>query len=290
MSQWIRECQLIGVDDSSNGLDFSELRIAFDIRKTSTPTPNNAKIRIYNLSAATAKKAKKEFKRIQLKAGYQGASDIIFDGTIREARMGKDDVDRYLDILAGDGDRPYVYSTVSKTLSAGCSYEDVFRAAAAPMQDCGEGAVSLGQIDCFDAKEFPRGRVLFGMARDFIEKICLTSNKNWSIQNGKLQVVNHTGALPNVFVISKDTGMIGVPEEVNEGLRVKCLLNPKLLVDGQVKIESKNISDEAADKNGIYRILQLDFVGDTHGGDWLSEMICVAMDKAGGSTTDTKGR
>jgi hypothetical protein len=286
MNQWIRECRLIGVDDGSKGLDFSELRIEFDVRKTSTRTPNEAKIRIHNLSRGTAKKAKQEFKRIQLKAGYRGASDVIFDGTIREARMGKDGTDRHLDILAGDGDQPYIQATVNKSLAAGCSLDDVFRASVTPMMNCGAGSVSLGHIDCFDPVTFPRGRVLYGMSRDIIDQVCRTSHKDWSIQNGKLQVVNRRGSLPTAFVISKNTGMIGAPEEVNEGVKVKCLLNPKLLVDGQVKIESENISGAAASSNGFYRILQLDIVGDTHGNDWYSEMTCVAMDKLGGNTTD----
>ncbi len=286
MKQWIREYQLIGVDAGSQGLDLSELRIQFDIRKTATPTPNAAKIRICNMAVGTAKKAKAEFKRIQLKAGYRGASDMVFDGNIKEARIGRNKNNSYLDILAGDGDEAYVHSTVSKTLNSGCCYQDVFEAAAKPMCCGGDAGLSLGRIDIFDKVTFPRGRVLFGMSRDFIESLCFTDNKWWSIQNRKLQVVDHKTPLPSVFVISEETGMIEVPEEVNEGLRVRCLLNPKLIPDCQVKIESKHLSDIAASAEGYYRVLQVDMFGDTHGDEWFSDLICVAVNGA----TDSESR
>jgi hypothetical protein len=152
----------------------------------------------------------------------------------------------------------------------------------------GETGIALGKIDAFSPTVFPRGRVLFGMARDVIESLCFTNNKWWSIQNRKLQVLDHKKTLPNVYVISEKTGMIGVPEEVNEGLRVRCLLNPKLQVDCQVEIQSNHISELAASSTGLYRVLQIDIAGDTHGDDWFSDLICVAM-QAGG-TTDSEGR
>ena len=283
--QWIRECQLEIVGAESRGLDFSAFRIAFEVRKTATPSPNDAKIRIYNLSAGTAQQAKKEFKRVRLKAGYRGAAGIIFDGNIKEARIGRAGTETHLDIIAGDGDESYVHSTVSKTLAAGCSCRDVFDAAATTMR---EGGVSLGKIDDFDPVSFPRGRVMFGMSRNFIESACRTQNMYWSIQDMKINTLKHKNALPEIFVISEDTGMVGVPEEVNEGVKVRCLLNPDLRVDGQVKIESKYISEIAASAAGLYRVLQIDFSGDTHGDDWHADLICVAM--SGGQTTDSEGR
>lgn len=287
MRQWLRECQLIGVDAESKGLDFSTLRISFGVKKTTTPTPNEATIRIYNLSVGTAKKAKEEFKRIQLKAGYTGASDIIFDGNIKEARIGRAGTDTHLDIIAGDGDKEYAYANVNKTLEAGYSLQDVFDMGAKEM--CSNG-ISLGRIDKFSPVKFPRARVMHGLARDIMECCCFTDNKSWSIQNMKIQALNHKKSLPNAFVISEDTGMVGVPEEVNEGLRVRCLLNPKLMVDAQVKIESKYISDIAASATGFYRILELVQRGDTHGKPWFSDLVCVAMSGSGGDTTDSEER
>ena len=120
------------------------------------------------------------------------------------------------------------------------------------------------------------------------DALCYTDNKWWSIQDRKLQVFNHRHTQQNVFVISEDTGMVDAPVEVNEGLRVRCLLNPKLRFDGVVKIESKHISEVAASADGYYRVLQIDLIGDTHGKEWFSDLICVAM--SGDAAADSEGR
>ena len=103
--QWLRACSLIVADSSDQGLDLSELRIVFDVRKGETETPNSAEIRVYNLSEATMSRMRREFTRVILQAGYRSNYGIIFDGNIRQTLQGRENgTDTYIEIIAADGD------------------------------------------------------------------------------------------------------------------------------------------------------------------------------------------
>ena len=105
--QFIRHCTLVVAGTSGEGLDLSQMRIGFDVKKTDAQTPNTAEIVVFNLSANTVKQIRKEFTRVILQAGYGENFGVIFDGNIKELVSGKEGTDTTLSISAGDGDRAY---------------------------------------------------------------------------------------------------------------------------------------------------------------------------------------
>ncbi|WP_457818986.1 hypothetical protein, partial [Staphylococcus aureus] len=65
------------------------------------------------------------------------------------------------------------------------------------------------------------------MARDFMRGAARTAQAVWSIQDGKVQLVPETSYRPGLIpVITSETGMIGLPEQTQNGITVKMLLNP----------------------------------------------------------------
>ncbi len=75
--------------------------------------------------------------------------------------------------------------------------------------------------------------------------------------NGLLKVVDKVAKTTgrSVKLISKDTGMIGLPEPDQFGIRVRCLLDPSLYCGDWIKVESVKIPSI----NGYYQIYTLDF-------------------------------
>lgn len=75
--------------------------------------------------------------------------------------------------------------------------------------------------------------------------------------NGVIKVVDKISKPPQngVKLISKDTGMIGIPEPDQYGIKVKCLLDASLKVGGWIKTQSVRLPGT----NGIYQIYTLDF-------------------------------
>lgn len=290
--QYIRRCNLVLATDKGEGLDLSSLRIKFAIKKADAQSPNTAEIRVYNVSEETANRIRKEFSSITLQAGYESNYGVIFAGNLKQVRFGRENgTDTYLDIAAADGDNAYNFAVVNTTLAAGAKQSDQINAAAGSMS--GKG-VQKGHIDDTGSAKLPRGKVMYGMARDYLRQSAAASNTSWSIQDGKIQFVSLTGVLPNqAVVLNSKTGLVGTPEQTNDGIKARCLLNPMLKVGGKVQIDEKDITeaklpdtkkDAQANKpatvrhDGFYRLLTVEYSGDTRGNDWYCDLVCLDID------------
>lgn len=299
--QYLRACSLV-VGGDGDGLELGALRVTFQIRHADSETPNVADIRVYNLSQSTMTRIR-EFTQVVLQAGYEGSLGLIFGGNIRQARRGRFGTETYLDILASDGDRAYNYAVVNATLAAGAKAADQVAKAAAAMAEHG---ATVGYVPDLGGTTLPRGKVLYGMARKYLRDVADNTDTSWSIQNGALQLVPVQSYLPGEAVsLTAQTGLVGQPEQTNEGIKVRALLNPRFRVGGRVRLDNKSIKKYRTDlkysaanltprldEDGLYRILAIDWTGDTHGQDWYADLICVGIDDSapiGSKLMDTNG-
>ncbi len=300
--QYLRACKLIVSAAGGDGLDLSLLHIKFSIKKADAQTPNAAEIRIYNVAETTVARIRREFSRVVLQAGYEGNQGVLFDGNIKQVRFGREaGTDTYIDIAAGDGDDAYNFAIVNTTLAAGAKQSDQIGAASSTM--AGRG-VQQGFIADTGGQQLARGKAMYGMARDYLRQSAEASDTSWSIQDGKLQFVSATGALPNqAVVLNSKTGLIGQPEQTNDGITARCLLNPSLKIGGRVKINEQDVAvaklpdtkkDAQANKpadisaDGFYRILVIEHTGDTRGNDWYSNLTCLDIDATQPSNKQVK--
>ncbi|MCK4883523.1 MAG: hypothetical protein KAS30_01505 [Candidatus Diapherotrites archaeon] len=291
--QYIRKFSLIVADATGQGLDLEGLKITFNISKSEAQTPNKATIRVYNLNPDTLTKIQNEFTRITLQAGYESNFGVIFDGEIKSTRKGKENgTDTFLDISAGDGDVAYNFAIVNQTLAAGSTQADQIQLAGLSMEQQG---VSPGFIAEEDGASLPRGKVMYGQSREYLRKSTKNTDSTWSIQDNKLQVVKNTGFIAGqAVVLNSKSGLIGTPEVTEGGIKARCLLNPTLRIGARVKIAEKDIQEAllpdtdkeappnqmpSISKDGVYRILSIDFLGDTRGNDWYADFICVDIDE-----------
>ncbi len=290
--QYIRRCNLIVANEAGEGLDLSNLRITFKIKKSDAQTPNTAEIRVYNLAEETANRIRKEFQNITLQTDYESNYGLIFNGNTKQIRFGRENgTDTFIDIAAADGDDAYNFAVVNATLAAGAKQSDQISAAAGSM--AGRG-VATGHIDPTGDAKLPRGKVMYGMARNYLRQSAEASNTSWSIQDGKVQFVSLTGVLPNQAVLlTSKTGLVGQPEQTNDGIKARCLLNPMLRIGGKVQINEKDVAEAklpdtnkdaqankpaAIEADGFYRLLVVEHSGDTRGNDWYSDLVCLGVD------------
>lgn len=288
-NQYLRKATLL-IGDDETGIDMSNLQFSFKVRQADTWTPQSATIRIYNVSASTAQTIKaNEYTRIVLQAGYQtGNFGLIFDGQIIQARKGRESaVDTYLDILAAEGYGAN-QAVVNTTLAAGSTEQDAANAASAAM---GRSISFYG----YDPKvKLPRGRVLYGMAREALHKAAATAGYSYFYERGGISWVPLDGYKDGAAVVlNAATGMIGWPEQTQDGIKVKCLLNPLLEVGSRLQVDNASIQRAAIsprvdfvnnlpslDDDGFYRIYVIEHSGDTRGQDWYSDIICLSIDPA----------
>lgn len=293
--QWIRYCKLT-VEGGGEAIDLSALRIRFNVAQHTLQSPNVGDITISNLSDQTVQRIKNEGTTVTLEAGYQSGYGLIFKGQIIQKRRGRENpVDTYLNILAQGGDQAYNHAVVNKSLAAGHTYRDQVNVAYEAMKPFG---ISLGYIADLGAKKMPRGRVLFGMARDVLRTVAMSTGTSWSIQNNQLTVVKDSEAAPGgAIVLNSRTGMIGLPVQTIDGIQVQCLLNPNIGPGTLIQINQADIQEAKFDPgylgevnnsmipttadDGFYKVLVVNQIGDTRGQPWYSDMLCIRADGKG---------
>jgi hypothetical protein len=294
--QFLRFSQLV-VSKGGQGLDLSNLRFRFEVRAADTETPNTATVRVFNLAQQTVNSVIQEFDTVTLTAGYQnGNQGIIFQGDIKQFRKGKEkNVDSYLDILAGDGDRAYNNAVINQTFPAGLDAQQTLATIAAqaglPVSQATQDLQLTGGI-------LPRGKVAFGMARTYFRKLANANNCRWSIQNGVVTLIANTGYLPGQAVqINSASGMIGTPEQTDNGITIRCYLNPLIQIGQRVHINNASINQTVlkshffpsytsqyypatVTNDGFYRVLVAEHVGDLRSNDWYTELTCLSVDSS----------
>ena len=304
--QFIRRVNLIVDDGKGNTIDLSGLRIFFKIEKTGNQAPNTAVFIVTNVKQSTMDAIRNEFTNITIQAGYESNYGVIFTGNIKQTRTGKEDnnTDTYIKIYAADGDLAYNFSTISYTLASGAKISDQVNAAVKPMNKYG---VTAGNIDDLDGETLPRGKVMYGHSRDYLREVSRTKGVDWSIQNGKIQVVKLTGTLNEpAVVLNNKTGLKGRAERTENGIMVECLLNPLIQIYSKVKIDQQFIIDQDSDpdlnlpdnatkeqrekydaKNkklvdisadGFYKVIAIQYEGDTRANEWYTKLTCIDVD------------
>ena len=287
-NQWLRQFSLVIGDKEGNGLDLSDLRCRFEIRSASVQSPSQLTARIYNLSRSTADKIQKEFTHIWIQAGYEQNYGLIFGGTIRQKIIGRESpTDTFLEIIAADGDAAYNWGIVNSSVAAGYTKSEQLKQIADSLQ---EFEITNGYLPEFDEEKAPRGKVMFGMTRDYLRYLSKTANCTWKIEDGKLNVVPANKPIPNTaIVLTSMTGMIGMPQQTIDGIMVRCLINPSIKWGSMIKIDNASIQNQKIDvsytfvntipdvsTDGLYLVYGINIIGDTRGQSWYYDLACIA--------------
>jgi hypothetical protein len=305
-SQYLRKVGLV-VATGSQGLDLSNMQMQFATQQADQTAPNTAYIRVFNLKDSTAKAIQNEFQTVSLQAGYENGNYAqIFNGQIMQVKRGRiDAVTKYLDIMASDGDLFHHFGFINNTLAAGnTSAANQYAAIQGVATGTGvnehpNNASALAAT----GGVLPRGKVQFGLARYQLDKLTASKAMSWYIKDGQLILKPLTGYLPGeAVVLTSKTGMIGIPEATNQGIELRCLLNPLISVGTQVKLDNKSINQttqrqfgglypgwtdinffaSTAD-DGVYQTIVVEHFGDIRGNQWESHLTCLALDKSSGA-------
>lgn len=300
--KYLRKVSLVVSSLSGGAADLSGMHFKFTIRQWDLQTPNSATFRIYNLSAQTVHQIQDEFTHITLQAGYEGGDfATIFDGTIVQAKHGNETAaDSFLDIISADGDEATNFAVVNTALAAGSDYKARVAAITKAM------GLKAGYTPKLPDGELPRGRTYYGMAKDHMRDLALGTDTKWSVQNGLIQFIPLGGYLPGeAVVLTSASGLIGFPEQTQDGIRVRCLIDPKIKVGGRVKIDNKSIQRASLNlsiggsasnaflpsiaDDGLYRVVVNEMDGDIRGEAWYCNLICIAMNEASTPALVAKG-
>lgn len=276
----------ITVVSGTTGIDVSDMRCKFEIKKQWAQQPNMSTLTIYNLSANTENAIIQGADSIRIEAGYdEGPYGEIFSGNIIQFVRGKEDSTTfYLKILSLDGDNFFNFGTVAFSLGRGMGLRQQVEQIASNSSI----PATVGDISGADeSQKLSRGKVFFGAAKDYVRDIGKSANAIVGIESGALVVQKVTGTPAGQAVeLNAQTGLIGFPSQTDLGVSCKCLINPQIVLAGLIKLNNSTINQKEISigqflrplsADGVYRIIALTTRGDTRGQDWYQEITGIAQ-------------
>lgn len=252
-------------------IEITELTMLFNVVKTLKPEPNKAELTIYNLNPSNRSKLEQMVQApVQIEAGYQDGMSVLFLGDLRTAITIHQGPDYITKLSSGDGERAVKTARVNVSLKKGSAGADKVLEAVAKSLGVGDGNLkqALNAIKAAGLADlFSEGTVIFGSAFREMTTICHSLGLTWSIQDGKLQILEKKKALEGQAIkINERTGLIGSPTVDNKGvLTCQTLLIPDVFPGRLMVLESERIQ-------GQYRIESCQYTGDTRGQDWYIQI------------------
>ena len=305
--KYIRHVELVlSSNPTQPALDLSNMHFTFSTTMFILGTTGNTmQLRIFDLDEPTIERIKGEFTDITLNAGYEEHPPTVFQGSIVQVRRGWDGdrSERYIDISALDGDKEIAYNLIFAEIAAGSTYkqrwEAIAKALGVPINY--DKFPTEDQLPKEVLNQRPRGETLVGNASDAARDEAMHNMCNWSIQQGKLVVVPYQGVPSATPVdINGANGMIGWPEQTDDGIHLQCLLDARLQVHTVIRLNQADVlqsqldmtlSAEAIKQNfpglgralistdGLYYVVEVTHSGDTRGNEWYSDILCISTSK-----------
>lgn len=226
------------------------LTVEFEVRRDSLASANTCRLVVYNLGTATRNRIYKdkyavtEFRALQFRAGYEGFTPLIFNGTVKQAfsyRQGNN----ILTVIEGyDGGFQIVNGWTAKTIAGGSTAAQIISNLATSLP----GIAGTPIVGDFPQRSL-RGEVLFGNTWDLIQQ---KSAGVAAIDNGQVKVLGDNETIEGeIAVIESSTGLLGSPQRSDAQLEVTILFEPRLTV-GQV-VELRSTTNPLF--NGRYKVM-----------------------------------
>lgn len=279
--------------------DMSNFDCEFTAKKTLIPMqPNTLKMQIYNLNPAHRKSLETKKNYVRLDAGYTGIDGKspefvqVFQGQVRSAYSlrEKNNWITYLD--TGDSFMEIALAQINTSMGPKVGVGSVMQELAKSM------GIKSGNLNAaiakfgnkLDGKIAAMGKraLLVGNAAKLMTDHCDSAGLEWSVQDGELQILEKGKTLEGTGVkLTPETGLIGSPSlelksagsfsnqiaiaksvalsKPGHVITATSLINPGLRVGGKVVFDTAEIK-------AAYRILQLEYSGNTRGQDWYVKL------------------
>jgi hypothetical protein len=215
--------------------------------------------------------APRVFSIVRVDAGYEKNVSTIYLGEVRAAHSLTEGPDIVTEVTSGDGEQDIQQTRIVKPLAPGAPLPSVL---AQIVEALGVGPGNLATIlpklsFSSAAQMYVGGTVLYGSAADEMDSFCRACNLEWSIQDGKLLILERGKSLAGLaFLLNSSTGMIESPTVDSKGVATaKTLMLPDMY-------PGRTVVFDAAHLKGAYRVEECTYAGDTHGRDWTIEIKC----------------
>lgn len=270
---WDRKAVVTFGPKGEEGVRVTDLRISFDIDKTSGSNPNTAKIQIYNLNKSNRGILKtKDDLTLILEVGYGESLEQLFTGDVMRSFTQRSGADFITTIEVDDGGQALTEAKLDKSYEAGTNEKTIIEDALQAMKDTGQ--VIIGSLTALKDEVAQNGFSASGTAKGILDKIMPKQGLEFSIQDNEVQILEEdqdTGE--EAILLTPQTGLIGSPSvgligkkaKKTEGISFRALIQTTKFRPGRL------VNIVSRDMDGFFKIVKASFNGDTHSEPWFAD-------------------
>ena len=282
MRQYKRSITATIGEDDGTAVTIRNLYMEFELEKESTSKPNDGNLRIYNLNESTETQIRERGVRIRLTAGYDGNESLLFDGDIRKVEKEREALDRVTVIILGGNVNKLTNAEFIRSYEGAVSLRTIVSDAVPSFNLLVDG------LDEIPDNVFLNDFVWSGRTGDMLNRILEPQGIQWYENDGAIGFSTRNRSTdPMIYDINARTGMVGSPTITDRGIQVKTLLNPRLRINGKVRITSDILVDpassddqsaRASEYQGIYKINKIRHNGTNRKGRFQTEIVVTPLE------------
>jgi len=291
-TQYLRKFRLLVKTFRGQVLDVSSVRFTFKIDKNINRFYQIGEITLYNLSPDTETDIFKNGQEVTLEAGYQdGSYGVIYKGFIRQPIRGKEDGITYflrLHCMTGDDLVRFAYcnTTINSNADIRTIINQIARSSTIPFDVRIDPTINNSQ-------NTQRAKTVLKSPYDELRSIAENNNSFLYYDDGRVYM-SPIAKQPadQITSLNAQTGMIGIPQQTDNGIEVRCLINSAIRLDSWIKLNNQNIiqaqlefgqilNQVLLDLDGIYRVVSIMATGDSRGNDWYYDLTTISQAPGG---------
>jgi hypothetical protein len=269
---------------NQNPWAWEPLQIEFEVRQSIGPAGAIggfwfADVSIYNLNDPTTNILLTQGMGVELEAGFQaGIFGKIFEGTLFQATWERiDGITTKLTLHCIVGIVETTNNFISLNSAAGLTQRQIVaRMAAGAAYPLDSSNVNLP-----DTTTTSRGEVYFNQPDKYFLQVAIETQANFWISNMAVNIraLVDSETVP-VLQVSPETGLIGTPQQTQDGVELKILLNPNALLRTKVQLSPNTAINQLVrqqgtfptilDQKGTYSIAAITHRGNSRGNEWFT--------------------
>lgn len=249
------------------GRVWTDIRLSFDIQRSTGKTPNKARFQLYNLDPVSRSIVETSGAFVTFLAGYVPTPSLLFRGDIsrRGVKVERQGPVRIVTIEAGDGELNYRDARFDQNFGPATPNSTIL-----PLVLLALG-LGVGPGDPLPPVVYGSGISFYGPARNALARLAEDAGVELSVQDGLvLFLLPGSTTKDGIASITSESGLIGSPTPTRKGVNLRALLNPQIRPGRLIDIVSESYV-------GPYRAVKVRHSGDTEGPEWTTTVEAVPV-------------
>jgi hypothetical protein len=267
---------------TTDGIEIDKLRVKFNIERDLSKHPNRCNIEITNLSPRARAAMETKSLAVEFAAGHADVNKLLMTGDVIHASSEQKGTDWITKLQVGDNARAFAKARVSQTYKPGTTLKTILKDTARRFgQELPSNILASDELNT----KITATTVVHGAVHAELSRLLTPYGYDWSIQNGRLEILKYAESRNDVLPVSEQTGMIETPEfgqASKKGkppkMTIQHLLYAEVRPGGLIELTSRA-------KSGLFKVEKVTHTCDTHGDEWFTEMEVKPAARPAGATS-----